>query len=297
MKKHIISLTLLTLTVLLIPQLSKPAFAQEKVTVDGLTFNVEKVAYGQWAKPRHHLVNDMVAHTNDEEGPLGYIAISYILTNTNSTKKIDLDGKFDYRLFDDFGNRYRPMRKPENYNSSVLIVSKNFPSLFPGEKYGETLFFEAPIDTAKNLKLSINIERIRLSRPVELTITPEGKSEKQPHATDLVNTAAQVSEAQPAEGPAIKISSPLPGIILHQGESVPVKVEYPGQLLPKKIIVIALDNTFEDNSPRKEGIYNINVPSDQAPETYIVNVIAQWPNGDLSSAVLEFKVKELPPPG
>jgi hypothetical protein len=300
------------------------SFAQNEVTVDGLSFNVQSVSYGKWSKPRHHMVNDMVKHDSEADETLSYIAVAYVMTNTNDTRKIDLDGKFDYKLFDDFGNRYRPMRKPEDYNAAVLTVSKNFPSLFPGEKYGETLFFEAPISTAKEIKLTINLERMQLSKPVELVFSTEALPGDAPYPQEFVSfkdrtpikqksfsphqslpapVATPVAAPQPQveltdkviEGPKIIISSPLRGTILKQGESVHVRVESLSEQVPKRLIIIALDNTFDDVAPKKSSVYDINVPSDQAPGAYMINVIADWPKGEISSALLEFSVAEAIP--
>ena len=304
--KLFINTFILTAAVILL-SFPRPIHAETRVEVDGLVFTVDKVSYGTWTKPRHHMVNDMVDHVNESDTTLSYIAISYTLTNNNDSKKIDLDGKFSYKLFDNLENRYRPMRKPADYNSSVLIVSKNFPSLFPGETYGETLFFEAPISTAKSVKLTIDMEKTKLSQPVEIVFVPQTLLEQRVPAEPVIQPAVPRSkqsqittpktnsgESAPS-GPGIKITSPLPGICLKQGESSHMRVVSESGQLPKKLIIISLDNTFVDPAPTKDSVYDLNVPPDQAPGAYMVNIIAEWSNGDVSSTSLDFFVKDAAP--
>ena len=273
------------------------AFADKPEVIDGISFSIDKVSFGQWSKPRHHLVNDMVNHIDQDGERLQFIAITYTLTNTNEAKKIDLDGKSTYRLIDDHGNRYRVIKRPSDFKDPVLIVSKNFPSLYPGEKFGETLFFEAPVSAAKALKLGINWENLRLSKPAELTI-PLNKNDA-PTAVIKQLEPNDPNEPQGASAIAqdIQIISPKPGAVWDQGQSTSIQVASLGEGIPRKIIVIALDNTFQDLKPKKNNVYDINVPFDQPPGAYTINIIAEWSNGEISSTVLTFYVKDAAPLG
>lgn len=294
MKKHIVSFLIsrsIPAFIFAFLLTAAPAFADTSTDIDGITFGIKNVSFGEWAAPRYHMVNDLVDHAGQPETTtLSYIAISYAITNGTGSKKIDLDGKTLYALFDEFGNRYRPMRKPGDFKSSVLTVSKNFPSLYPGEQYGETLFFEAPIAKAKELKLSIEFETFHPSRPIELTFSRDAKDPspaERPRQEQPVKTG--LSE--------ISIAAPQPGIVWDQGQSARVEVHVSGAQIPKKIIMIALDNTFPDPSPTNDNTYDLNVPFDQPPGEYILNVIAQWPDGSTSSSTLKFYVKDATPLG
>lgn len=277
-------------------------FAEMRSTVDGVEFKIEKISFGQWAKPRHHLTDDMIEKSSQGNEKLSYIAISYSLTNQNSQKKIDLDGKFSYALFDNFGNRYRAMRKPDDYKSTVLLVSKNFPSMYPGEVYGETLFFEAPISLARSVTLNIGAEGLRLNRPVELMIPlnangpidnvpvkslADDKSKVVPGHSQAI-TSPQIASFSPDK---IKIISPLPGVVLEQGQVARVQVSSVNGRLPKRVIVIALENIFQDNSPRSDNVYDLNIPANQIPGSYMINIIAEWPSGEVTSAETPFYIK------
>ncbi|MBF0594154.1 MAG: hypothetical protein HQL22_04235 [Candidatus Omnitrophica bacterium] len=280
---------------------TSPVFAQETV-IDGIAFSVKKISYGQWSKPRQHLINDMIDHIDQNGEALSYIAIAYVLVNYTNSRKLDLDGKFQYQLADEFGNRYRLMRKPDDYKSPVLTVSKNFPSLYPGEQYGETLFFEAPISSAKNLKLGIISDDLKLSKPVELKI-PLGTPIQQVSTTSVTKDPDQLTKPINMAKPftiggvpsRIKIVSPGNGVVWDQGQSARIVVSYMDHRIPKKVIVIAFDNTFQDYAPVAENIYDINVPSDCAPGVYTLNLIAESTNGEISSALLTFYVKDATP--
>ncbi len=302
MKRKISIQFVLTAIIVLLFFIVSQSLADETVVVDSISFKINKVSYGQWSKPRHHMINDMVEHKNLGSEELSYIAISYTMTNMNKTKKVDLDGNFNYSLFDNFGNRYRPMRKPDNFKTSVLIVSKNFPSLYPNEVYGETLFFEAPIPTANNLMLSIASENMKLSRPVELSFTPE-EATNQPivNIEDILKQSDQEIRTTnnaliiPLGAPEIAILSPQSGVVWDQGETARLEVTSKGDQKPKKIILIALDTTYLDSEPQKKNIYDLNIPFDTKPGSYTANVIAEWPSGDISSTFLSFYVKDSTP--
>ena len=192
------------------------------------------------------------------------------------------------------------------YKTAVLSVSKNFPSLYPGEQYGETLFFEAPIAKARTLKLLIASQSLKLSRPVELVFERDQIPEQGPGPEPVSARETSAQTIQPASsfpepvlsGPfEIKIVSPDPGVVWDQGQSARVEVTVSGRQLPKNIILIALNNTYNDPSPKTNNVYDINVPLDQTPGEYLINLIAQWPDGSTSSAVLKFFVKDATPLG
>ena len=284
---------------------ARPSFAARSVNIDGILFSVTAISYGEWSKPRHHMVNDMVEHTDNNGEALSYIAISYSIKNNNESMKLDLGGKIEYKLSDEFSNRYRAMRKPDNFRDSVLSISKNFPSLYPGEQFKETLFFEAPIANAKTLRLTLASDELKLSRPVELSFDPGLLS--QSADPSLSATTTDSPDIQPvntkypdslSSGPSvIKIVSPDPGVVWDQGETARIQVVVGGGRLPKNIILVAMDNTFNDPSPKQIDTYDINVPQNQPPGEYLINVIAQWPDGNTSSAVLKFFVKDGTPLG
>ena len=101
---------------------SFPAFADRAMTIDGIVFNVDHTSFGIWSKPRHHMVNDMVEHTDKNGEALSYIAVTYSVSNNNESGKLDLGGKIEYKLFDEFGNRYRAVRKQDNFKEQVLAL-------------------------------------------------------------------------------------------------------------------------------------------------------------------------------
>lgn len=291
----------LILTAIFVPAtVCRAAFAQQPVNIEGISFNITKVSYGQWVRPRQHLVNDMVDHLGNDGETLSFIAVSYTIENGTPSRKIDLDGKFSYKLTDEFGNRYRALKKPDNFKDSVLAVSKNFPSLYPGETFGETLFFEAPVGNANVLKLLVASDELKLSGPVELFIQRSSSSAAvRPDQKQTLSTEAETAPSLSSipGSSAIKIAYPDSGVVWDQGQSGRVQVAIQGAVIPRNIMLVALDKNFNDQAPKPTNVYDINVPVDQSPGDYMLNVIAQWPDGSTSSAVLKFYVKDSTPLG
>jgi hypothetical protein len=195
-----------------------------------------------------------------------YIAINYEITNITTTKKLNLEGNRDLRLVDEFGNEYRQINRPEKFNEPVIKPSKSFPSLYPGENYAETVFFEPPITAAKGLKLIVNAKSLRMDKPAELFIDVSDRS--------LLRTSGKESIHPPSVD--LRIVDPQNGTILNQGDVIHVRVMASGDKPPKKIVVVALNTYFEDKSPAFENVYDLNVPLDQEPGNYVINVIADW---------------------
>ena len=222
--------------------------------------------------------------------PISHIAITYEITNTSSTRKLTLEGNRKALLFDEFGNEYRKINVPADYGQPVVKVSKNFPSLYPGENYTETIFFEPPIPAAKKLKLSVNVNDLGMEKPAELSINIADRS-------SLLSVRKKSFDPSTLD---IRIVDPPNGMILGQGDVIHIRIMAAGDKPPQKIIVIALNTYFEDKSPSFENVYDLNVPLDQAPGSYVVNVIAEWPgttseNNTTLSDTLSFDVQETVP--
>jgi hypothetical protein len=87
---------------------------------------------------------------------------------------------------------------------------------------------------------------------------------------------------------------------LNQGDVIHIRVVSSGEKPPRKIIVVALNTYFEDKSPAFENVYDLNVPLDQAPGNYVVNIIAEWagprPDKNITlSDTLSFDIHEAIP--
>jgi hypothetical protein len=143
---------------------------------DGIDFTISRSTTGFWEKSRHHLANDWVSHLPDDNKKLEYIAITYTLTNNNENRKLDLSEGFNFFLQDEFGNTYRRIKKPAGYSAPVILVAKNFPSLYPGESYGETLFFEAPLAKASRVTLLIDANAVGIKDKISLAVNGHPES-------------------------------------------------------------------------------------------------------------------------
>jgi hypothetical protein len=218
-----------------------------------------------------------------------HIAITYEITNSSTTRKPTLDQNRKTRLIDEFGNEYRQIKLP-NINQFITRMPKNFPSLYPGDTYTTTVFFETPIPAAKKLKFICSAVDLGLTKPIDLFIDITDRS---------TVTPIQIKDNdQPALG--IRIVDPPSGTILNQGDVVHIRIMAKGDKPPKKIIVITLNTYFEDKAPGLENVYDLNVPLNQTPGNYLVNVIAEWPgttaeNNITLSDTLSFDVRETVP--
>jgi hypothetical protein len=254
------------------------------------SIEITNVTLGDSPKPALPPAEARTENAPAETMTPSYIAITYEIANTSTTKKLTLDHDRKSRLIDEFGNEYREIKAPDGYNRPAAHIAKNFPSLYPGEKQTVAIFFEAPIPAAKKLKFTTAANDLGLARPVELFIDIADRRALMPIKIK--------GDDQPALG--IRIVDPPSGTILKQGDVVHIRVITIGDKPPQKIIVITLNTYYEDKSPAFENVYDLNVPLDQAPGNYLVNVIAEWSgttpdNTTTLSDTLSFDVREAVP--
>jgi hypothetical protein len=185
-----------------------------------------------------------------------YILIDFVLSNESDTKKINFDHRFDFILSDEFGNRYRTLPRPENYNSHLEKVPFNFPSIYPGEGCAKALFFEAPIAKATRLKLEIRGPFEGTEDPLELEFPAPGAG---------------------PEGPSmIEIASPENGDVMIASAVFSLHVRVNSNELPFKIIIVAFGKTLEDGEPSKDNTYNVTIPGDTPQGPASISVIGYW---------------------
>jgi hypothetical protein len=191
-----------------------------------------------------------------ESNGVKYIAIDLVLTNENDTKKIDFDQKIEYTLSDEFDNHYRALPKPGSYQSSVQKTPSNFPSIYPGESCGRTLFFEAPVAKAVKLRLSI-----------------KPSVGEMPGSLDIEFPAVAQDPVAPS---AIEIVSPENGDVLRAGDTFSLHTKVNASELPYKMIIIAFEETLQDATPSQEDTYNITIPADAPKGQASISVIGYW---------------------
>ena len=124
-------------------------FWGEFKTPEGLKFTIREVEIGEWAQ-------------NASGEQTSAIAITYDLANETENRKIDLTKEPDFTLTDEFNNHYEKVEKPLAYTKPIMIKNKHFPSLYPQENFGSTVFFEAPVKTSQVLNLIINAQDLGL---------------------------------------------------------------------------------------------------------------------------------------
>ena len=216
--------------------MNRPVLAQQ-VDVDNIRFEV----------------------TSAQRSPEGdkkpsYLIVKYQLTNNDDKKKLSVDKDLPCQIVDEFGNEYRRLTDvPAGERPNGRILPNSFPSIYPGETYGETLFFEKPVSRANEMRFIIDASPlgIRTKVQIPLKLNP-----------DIVN--------------GVEIRNPLEGSILDQGEVVHLDIRITGGIVPKRVIVMAFGQTYSDDNPALENVYDINIPPDQPLGPEIINVIAQW---------------------
>ena len=203
--------------------------------------------------------------------------LSLFVTNKTETRKYSRDGVMRYRLMDEFGNEYRFLReegaRQARHEPSVPQ------SLYPGESDQKKLLFERPVPKSRELTLLIDAKGAGVDGDVRLSVA----------------VPQEAPRFDPDDEGGVSIVQPLEGIVLERGEGMTVKVRITQPVLPKKIVVLALDHTLEDVSPGNDNLYDINVPLEQAPGRYSLSVVADWDvGGDIEtrSATLSFYVKD-----
>jgi hypothetical protein len=251
----------LLLQILFICLLSIPALAVEKTSLGGCDFSIQRVEFG-----------------SSQAEPKEYLSVAYYFTNNNEDQKIDFSGNLKFTLTDEFGNKYRALGKPDDYSRPALFTPRNFPSIYPGERYGETLFFEPPLAKASLLNLKIEAPFIGPGGSVDLTVDLEGLRRPKETAPAGNKEAGFFSPPPHGQSAAVKIAFPEPGHVYQQGDLIHLKTVVSGPDTPKRMILTAFEHTLEDNNPGKENFYDIVVPAEAPPGNFIINVIAQWPD-------------------
>ena len=195
------------------------------------------------------------------ENGLPQLSVDFRLLNTTDTRKLDLQKEFSFVLTDEFGNRYqiRHQSVQESYQSLSAV------SIYPKEAFARTLNFELPIEKAAKVALNIDGNPVGIAQPIVLDLPPIPKEEM--HA-------------------GIKITSPEKDAVFDREALVHLIVVPSSAVVPDKIIIDALDHTFEDASPRINNIYDLNIAKDFPTGMTTVSVIAQWtlPSGEKVTA-------------
>jgi hypothetical protein len=216
----------------------------EVATPEGIKVLISTVQIQEWMK----------AQTAE---PLKMIAITYGIKNGTENRKIDLAGEMVFRLTDEFGNVYRRLEPPVNFERPVTVPNKNFPSLYPGEQFTASVFFEPPVDASQTLNLRVDAENIGVAEPVVFRLP-------------MVRTSPVPPEEQ------LEIAIPRK---FHRrvkpGDTIPIKVMVSDKLdVPDSIYIIAPFHVYEDQDA--QGSYALRVPKDQPPGPLTVVILTRW---------------------
>jgi len=238
-----------------------------EVRKDKCSFVVTDASIGQWGG------RDMLpgGEDADEFFPAtdmkSMTAVRFSFFNRDETRKIDLVQGFNFFLEDEHGNVYRPLGRPSDYEGATIDCSRNFPSLYPGERYAEVLFFEAPIAKCRYLILSVDANSIGYTSPVEIEIPID-------RVKDLRCDCSR-PDAPAQEPKRLSIISPREGKTVNPGETIAVRVQVTGRAHAlNKLVILSPTDVLEDSSLAYG--YRVTVPSDHPKGSFTVIVIGQW---------------------
>lgn len=249
------------------------ALLNEKYVNNGLGFTVENakiIAGASNASPQDNA--PFAQNVSGEAVPT--LAIRYSFTNNNSTKKIDLDEPFEFTLNDEYGNKYHILSRPNTYLEPTAIYTGNFPSVYPGQRIEETVFFEAPIPESRSLFLSIDALNVDIPETIVIKI-PTAHMEGREAILLPDGNVAQLAEkkAETQIGP-LKIISPVNGASVIPGQTVHLEVGIPNATAsPEAIFVVIPSYVLRDDKVIYH--YDVTIPEDQNGPLSVV-VIGKW---------------------
>ena len=198
------------------------------------------------------------------------LAIRYRLVNNNPTKKINLDEPLKFMLSDEFQNQYRSVPSPSDYVEPLAKYPSSFPSLYPGEKFEEVIFFEAPISESRALFLRVNADNLGMENDFIVKIPTQ--------RIEHIEKVALVKNPKPKKvdipiGP-IKITSPENGLTVAPGEFIHIQVKIPEHTKkPDRLFVIIPAYVLEDHQMAFE--YDIKIPENEKGN-FAITVVGKW---------------------
>ena len=116
------------------------ALINEEYVINGLSFVVESAKIIS-TNSAEHSSEAIPAQPNVSRAATAVLAIRHSFVNNNPTKKIDLYEPFQFMLSDEYGNQYRMVARPNDFLEPTAIYAENFPSVYPGQRVVETIFF------------------------------------------------------------------------------------------------------------------------------------------------------------
>ena len=249
----------------------------DRYDANGLLFIVKEAVLGEWLSMEQTQSLAIFSPPPKEAAP--FLALRYDFINENPQKKVDLSDPFEFTLTDEFGNVYRQLQKPFNYPETTQFLNSSFPSVYPGERYGETVFFEAPIQSSQMLYFHIGTRNIGDEHHVVIKI-PRSRvvSVDESFYRRLDVAKKQAADEKNQIGP-IKIVRPKNGITVEPGETVHVEVEVPkNSRQPDNIFVMIPEYVLKDSELHYS--YDLKVPATQTDKQLTVLVIGQWLLGE-----------------
>lgn len=133
----------------------------EELQVKECIIKVKEIRLGHWS-PAQKILNQIIPYTlGDKENQVTdnkkvtMASISYEFKNGTKDVKMDFgDLSGNFSLTDNIGNKYYAYSKPKDFHDPNT-KPEHFPSIYPGESYADTIFFEPPVKGAQYLLLKI----------------------------------------------------------------------------------------------------------------------------------------------
>jgi hypothetical protein len=209
------------------------------------------------------------------DGQTPRLSIDFRLLNTTETLKLDLVKELGFTLTDEFSNKYSYLAMMDNVPGAPSVPT----SIYPKEALSKKLDFELPVEKATKVTLHVDANSLGISQPI------------------LISMSLPKNELNVG----VKVTAPESGSVFERGAQIHLVVVPTSAVAPDKIIIDALDHTFEDISPKNNNIYDLNIPAEFTIGLTSVNVIAQWilPSGEKATAsdTIMLYIKEHSPLG
>jgi len=249
----------------------------ERYVESGLVFIVKEMQLGEWVsmdQAQSLSIFSVPVRSNKSS----ILAIRYDFLNENIRKKVDLHRNFQFTLKDEFGNFYRQFDKPLDYEGVSEFYNKNYPSVYPGERVGQTVFFEAPIESTETLFFSIDARNIGLQTEIVIKLPLKQMVTVDSDFYSRFREAEEKADAQKNQIGPIKIVKPKSGLTVEPGQMVRIEVEIPeNSREPDNIFVMIPSYVLKDAELHYQ--YDVTIPKDQK-DSMTVLVIGQWKHGD-----------------
>ena len=250
------------------------AFAEDenvkKSTKPTIRFSIADSFIGMWSADSNFVTNDP-GETNksfEKIKKIPALVINLDLSNKTKIKKFKLDKTYEFFLQDEYGNEYRQITTPFDYDFPIYYPNTHYPSLYPGESYRMTIFFEPPIRSSKILTLLVK----EVASDVTGTMSPVSVFLPTLKIKNIKTIRQEVKHTPTYDDLSFYVINPREKY--NPGDIVKVRVHFSKNILkPDRVFIITANHNLED----KDQIYkyDIRIPEKTQSGEFSIVVLAR----------------------